>query len=404
MRLEEQLDPTRPVVGREGPAPRGGERARVVRVHRDRPVGHDASGPRRRPRGGQPGDPLDHLPRAVGDQHGVDRLDPVLERSVDVLDVAGEQQVAPGPHADPRTHPRGSPEPTCGPPGHGVEHDRPVRGLVRQGPVVDELLVVRHRVGDDPRDVTRVPEVGHAGHAGEGEAEHVDPVVLGDEMHLLVDARALEQPVRVGGEERCAGRAAGRRHRPGVAARQRRVPVRRGEDVGPAPAERALDVLSPQLVGIAAEEHVVDEEDADRRPRRPPSGLHAGGGHLGGARSTDLHAVVDAVDVGLQPGRDLRLLLDHPGPAPQRERVEPCPGGELVDGSAGLVTQPVGEPAGAAAPVGLDLPGPVVSARPALGVREVVETAPDAPGDAVLVALDPPPRARGDDLRHRRSG
>ena len=72
----------------------------------------------------------------------------------------------------------------------------------RPQPLAEHLDAVRDRVGDPPRRVAGVPEVLHARHPGEREADHVELVAR--EPDLLVHPGQLDHPVRVAGEQRQA--------------------------------------------------------------------------------------------------------------------------------------------------------------------------------------------------------
>ena len=248
--------------------------------------------------------------RVVRDEHAVHRLDPVRPGGLDVRRRPGAQEqgerLDPEVAEDPGRRPQREPDP--GPVravlvgaaederaarGHddldvdlrAVPHLDPLpvrRRLDPLAPVPDEhpvavasqvleveVLVVGHRVRQRPRRRAGVPEVLDAGDSRERQPHDVERVVGrgADEVHLLVDARCLDDAVRVAGDERPAGGRPVARHGPRVAAGGlRRLAAEQGHGGVP---ERGRDVPAPQLGGVGAEECVLHCEDAERGPRLP---------------------------------------------------------------------------------------------------------------------------------------
>ncbi len=225
-----------------------------------------------------------------------------------------------------------------------------------------EVLVVGHRVGDRPGHPARVAEVCDARDAWDGQAHHVE---LGaGEPQLLVDARVLDEAVRVTGDDRGAGGGAGAGEEPAVGAGGAgAVGGEEGRTVVPEPAG---DLLTPELGGEPGEEDVGGEPDAERGPGLPAAGGEPGGGELRGAGGPFGQARVDPVDVRA-----------HPGGGPGRQPLvaaaggvgEPGPPGEPVPVD-GLGAQVRGGRAEQPVALGLQLPGPVHSGVVALGAGE----------------------------------
>ena len=170
-----QLDPPRP---RVGVAP-----------------GHDAAPVRGRAHRHPAGVPEPDRPASVRDDHVVDRSHPRVEGAVDVVDrpcaEQGQQRVEAEVAEDRRRVADGEPAASVAvdleqwPPlgGQRFDGDR-VGAAHRDGllaavdhvveGLLEDVLVVRHRVGDRPGHLAGVREVLHARDAREGEAEDVD--------------------------------------------------------------------------------------------------------------------------------------------------------------------------------------------------------------------------------------
>ncbi|GAA3227793.1 hypothetical protein GCM10020256_39410 [Streptomyces thermocoprophilus] len=147
-------------------------------------------------------------------------------------------------------------------------------------PLVVEVLVVGHGVGDGPGDGAGVAEVGEAGDAGDGEADDVE--LVAGEPYLLVDAGVLDEPVRVAGEDRLPGGGAVAGEEPAVAAGGAgAVGGEQADRVGPQVPYR---LLAPQFGGEPGEQDVRGQPDAERGPRLPAAGGEAGRVELGGRR------------------------------------------------------------------------------------------------------------------------
>lgn len=143
-------------------------------------------------------------------------------------------------------------------------------GAVRAAaqPLDVQVLVVGHRVGDGPGGGAGVPEVGEAGHTGDGEAQ--DVVVRAGQADLLVDARVLDEAVRVARDDRRAAGGAVARHHPAVAAGD--AGAVGGEEGERLVSEGAGHALAPQLGGEAGEQDVRGDPDRQRHPRLPGEG------------------------------------------------------------------------------------------------------------------------------------
>ncbi len=377
-----QLDPARPGVGA---AP--GHDAAPVRVGAHR---HPA------------GVPEPDRAAAVGDDHVVDRRHPGVEGAVDVVDSPRAEQREQRLEAEVAEH-RGriadgqaaaavpvdlEQQPALGRQhldGHrvGAAHrdgllvtvDDVVEGLL------EDVLVVGHRVGDRPRHLARVREVLHARDAGEGEAEHVE--LVRREPHLRVDTRRLEGPVRVTADQRPAGCGARTADRPGVAAGAVRRVAGQQRLVG---AEHGPRAVVPELGRHAREEEVLGVEDGQRRPRLPGRRLDVEPDQLGGrVRRRCVQPGVHTIDVRRDEGAG---LLPQPVERPPG-RVDdpglPRPGVPRQLGGA----EHLGGGAGRAAALVLQLPGAVARGRPALPVGEVEHVGGPDVRDAVRVAVDP---------------
>ena len=77
-------------------------------------------------------------------------------------------------------------------------------------------MVIRARVGDAPRDVGVVSEVGESGAAGERQPDDVEFGACN--LILVIDVGGVEPAMRVAGDERLAGRGARAVNRPVVGA------------------------------------------------------------------------------------------------------------------------------------------------------------------------------------------
>lgn len=236
----------------------------------------------------------------------------------------------------------------------------PVRRAAQLLPV--EVLVVGHRVGDRPGHAARVPEVGDARDAGDGEAHHVE---LGaGEPDLLVDARVLDEAVRVARDDRGPGGGAGAGEQPAVGAGG--AGAVGGEEGRAVVAEPAGDLFAPEFGGESGEEDVGGEPDAERGPGLPAAGGEPGGGELRCAGGPFGQARVDPVDVRAHPGGGRRR---EPVVAAAGGVGEPGPPGEPVPVD-GLRTEVRGGRAEHPVALGLQLPGAVQGGVVALGAGE----------------------------------
>ena len=252
-------------------------------------------------------------PLGVGDDDVVDRLDPGVEGAVDVVDGPRPQQREQGVEAEVAEHGRGVAQAQ---PAAAVAVDLEQRAALggqhldghrvgaahRDGLLVavdhvverllEDVLVVGHRVGDRPRHRAGVREVLDAGHAREGEPDDVERVgrVLAGQPDLGVDARRLDHPVRVTADQRQAARGPGTADRPGVAARAVRRVAGEQRLVG---AEHRPGAVVPELGGQAREQQVLGVEDGQRRPRLPRRRLEVEPLQLRGVR---VQPGVDALD------------------------------------------------------------------------------------------------------------
>ncbi len=234
-------------------------------------------------------------------------------------------------------------------------------------PLPVHVLVVRHRVGDRPGHRPGVAEVREAGDARHGEADHV--VRGAGEPDLLVDARRLDEPVRVAGHQGRPARGPLARDHPAVGARGAR-PVRR-EQLRPLLAEPARDLLPPQLGGEAREEDVGREPDGERCPRLPAAGRETGLRELGRAPGPLRQTVVDPVHVRAYPRGRRRVRALQAGEAETGGVREPDPPGEDVPAELGGAEER-GRGALGPVPLHLQLPGAVTGGDPPLGEGEFV--------------------------------
>lgn len=221
-----------------------------------------------------------------------------------------------------------------------------------------------------------------AGDAGHGQADHV---VLGaGEPDLLVDAGRLDEPVRVAREQGGAGGGPVGVDQPAVAAGG--AGAVRGEQFDRLVAERAGDVLAPQLGREAGEEDVGRQPDAQRHPGLPGARFEAGVRELAAAAGAFGEARADPFRVRRDPGAGVVV-----------QPVEAAPGGVGQPGAAGedvpldgFGAEERGRGALGAVPLDLQLPRPVAGGDAALGVGEFARIpgaqVRDAPG--VPVDLD----------------
>ncbi|EFL40512.1 PE-PGRS family protein [Streptomyces griseoflavus Tu4000] len=268
-----------------------------------------------------------------------------------------------------------------GPPPRPVRTERLHPGAGPPQPLAVEVLVVGHGVGDGPGDRAGVAEVGDAGDARHSKADHVE--LRAGQTDLLVDARVLDEAVRVTGDDRVPGDRAVPGDQPAVAARG--AGAVRGEQADGVRAEPAGDVLAPELGGEAGEEDVGGEPHRERGPGLPAAGDEARTGEFGG---------VGGAQPFVHAGHVRPYPLRRPGVGPLQ--LVPAAAGRV--GQAGTADEAVpGERLGAeegrrgalgAVPFDLELPGPVERGDPALDVREPVRVVRAQMGDAPGIPED----------------
>lgn len=371
------------------------------------PGGHDPDAVVRGADRDAAGDPVQDAALGVGGLDDVDRLGPGVQGTVHVGDPAGPQQRQQGAEAEVAGDARRVPQAdgqwsaVVQPLRAARDHRAPVglqdlhldgvlpghvdRFGVPGGPVpapvraegldagpgaaqalAVEVLVVGHGVGDGPGDRAGVAEVGDAGDAGHGEADHVE--LVAGQADLLVDAGVLDEAVRVAREERVPGDGALPGDQPAVAAGG--AGAVGGEQADRLRAEVPYRLLAPELRGEAGEQDVGGQPHGERGPGLPAAGGEADPGELGGGTRevtlTDVgEAFVDAVDVRLHPLGRLGVLLGERGLAAAGGVFQPDAAREHVPGE-GARAEERRRGALRAVPFDLQLPGPVAGGDQAL--------------------------------------
>ncbi|MGX1131706.1 hypothetical protein RKD49_003896 [Streptomyces glaucescens] len=273
--------------------------------------------------------------------------------------------------------------PGCVPPGAvGSEGLHPRPGAAQ--PLLVQVLVVGHGVGDGPGDGAGVAEVGDAGDAGHGEADDVE--LRAGQVDLLVDAGVLDPAVRVARDDGLSGDGPLAGHQPAVAAGG--AGAVGGEQADGLGTEVPCGVRAPEFRGEPGEEDVGGQPDGERGPGLPTAGGQAGLGELGCAVGACRETVVDAV--GVRPYELRRLGV------PFGQRVEAAAGGVGDAGAAGenVPGEGVGAEEGGGGALGavafdLQLPGAVEGGDPALGAGEFRCAAGSHMRDAPGVSVEP---------------